>query len=170
MNERHRHRYEVNKTYVPQLEEAGLKFVGTDEDEARMEIVELDNHPYYVAVQFHPEYLSRPLKPSPPFMGLILASLGKLKGYLNKGLRLSPRQMNGSSSGMRRLHAFPSKLYTRNQQSKLSNKNLILISESEEDVTTVSTPQVNGNGLNGHAKGVNGINGISSSTEESDNK
>lgn len=102
VNERHRHRYEVNKEYVPQLEEAGLKFVGTDENEDRMEIVELDNHPYYVAVQFHPEYLSRPLKPSPPFMGLILASIGKLKGYLNKGLRLSPRQISDNSSGIRR--------------------------------------------------------------------
>lgn len=100
VNERHRHRYEVNIEYVAQLEEAGLKFVGTDEDEARMEIVELDNHPYYVAVQFHPEYLSRPLKPSPPFMGLILASVGKLKGYLSKGLRLSPRQISENSSGM----------------------------------------------------------------------
>lgn len=137
-----------------------MKFVGTDEDEARMEIVELDNHPYYVAVQFHPEYLSRPLKPSPPFMGLILASLGKLKGYLNKGLRLSPRQMNGSSSGM----AFF--LFSSIRIAKSSKKTLS-ISESEEDVTTIGPPQVNGNGLNGHA---NGVNGISSSTEESDNK
>lgn len=64
-----------------------------------MEIVELENHPYYVAVQFHPEYLSRPLKPSPPFVGLILASIGKLKSYLNKGCRLSPREMSDNSSG-----------------------------------------------------------------------
>lgn len=89
----------MNKEYVPQLEKAGLKFVGTDEEEARMEIVELEDHPYYVAVQFHPEYLSRPLKPSPPFVGLILASIGKLKSYLNKGCRLSPREMSDDSSG-----------------------------------------------------------------------
>lgn len=99
VDERHRHRYEINPDYVQRLEEAGLKFVGTDEENKRMEIVELDNHPYYVGVQYHPEYLSRPLKPSPPFMGLILASVGKLKGYLNKGCRLSPREMSDNSSG-----------------------------------------------------------------------
>lgn len=64
-----------------------------------MEIVELENHPYYVGVQYHPEYLSRPLKPSPPFLGLILASVGKLQNYLNKGCRLSPREMSDISSG-----------------------------------------------------------------------
>lgn len=99
VDERHRHRYEINPKYVPQLEEAGLKFVGTDEEVTRMEIVELEKHPYYVGVQYHPEYLSRPLKPSPPFMGLILASVGKLKSYLNKGCRLSPREMSDNSSG-----------------------------------------------------------------------
>lgn len=76
-----------------------MKFVGTDEEETRMEIVELDDHPYYVGVQYHPEYLSRPLKPSPPFMGLILVSVGKLKNYLNKGCRLSPREMSDNISG-----------------------------------------------------------------------
>lgn len=101
VDERHRHRYEINPKYVSQLEEAGLKFVGTDEEATRMEVVELENHPYYVGVQYHPEYLSRPLKPSPPFMGLILASLGngKLRSYLNKGCRLSPREMSDNSSG-----------------------------------------------------------------------
>lgn len=64
-----------------------------------MEIVELENHPYYVAVQFHPEYLSRPLKPAPAFLGLILASVGKLQSYLNHGCRLSPRQLSDESSG-----------------------------------------------------------------------
>lgn len=99
ISERHRHRYEVNPKYVAQLEEAGLKFVGTDEEQERMEIVELENHPYYVGVQYHPEYLSRPLKPSPPFLGLILASVDKLKSYLNKGCRLSPRELSDNSSG-----------------------------------------------------------------------
>lgn len=57
-----------------------------------MEILELDNHPYFVAVQFHPEYLSRPVSPSPPFMGLILAAKDRLKGYLARGCKLSPRE------------------------------------------------------------------------------
>lgn len=89
IEERHRHRYEVNPKYVEQLEAKGLKFVGHDTEKTRMEIVELQDHPYYVATQFHPEYLSRPLKPSPPFLGLILASVGKLDAYLKEGNKLS---------------------------------------------------------------------------------
>lgn len=58
-----------------------------DEKEVRMEIAELRDHPYYVAVQFHPEYLSRPLRPSPPFLGLILAAAGKLDAYIEKECR-----------------------------------------------------------------------------------
>ena len=66
-----------------------------------MEIIELYGHPYYVATQYHPEYLSRPLKPSPPFLGLILASVGKLESYLARGCKLSPRQMSTDhDSGM----------------------------------------------------------------------
>jgi hypothetical protein len=64
-----------------------------------MEIVELDDHPYFVATQYHPEYLSRPLKPSPPFFGLILASVGKLHSYLARGCRLTPRQLSDVDSG-----------------------------------------------------------------------
>jgi CTP synthase len=98
IEERHRHRYEVNPKYVEELEAKGLKFVGHDSEKQRMEIMELDKHPYYVAVQYHPEYLSRPLKPSAPFLGLILASIGKLQTYLNQGCRLSPRQLSDASS------------------------------------------------------------------------
>lgn len=95
--ERHRHRYEVNPEYVSQLEKRGMKFVGHDSEQTRMEIVELENHPYYVAVQFHPEYLSRPLKPSPPFLGLILASIGKLETYLQQGNKLTQMASESSS-------------------------------------------------------------------------
>ncbi|XP_014226169.2 CTP synthase-like [Trichogramma pretiosum] len=87
IEERHRHRYEVNPKYVSDLEAAGLKFVGRDVDNIRMEIIELENHDYFVATQFHPEYLSRPMAPSPPFLGLILASVKKLKSYLANGSR-----------------------------------------------------------------------------------
>lgn len=69
IEERHRHRYEVNPEYIERLEAAGLRFVGKDETKTRMEVAVVDNHPYYVTVQFHPEYLSRPLSPSPPFLG-----------------------------------------------------------------------------------------------------
>ena len=52
-------RYEVNPKYVPEFESHGMKFVGRDTENVRMEIMELDAHPYYVAVQYHPEYISR---------------------------------------------------------------------------------------------------------------
>ena len=74
IDERHRHRYEVNPDLVPLLEAAGLKFTGKDETGLRQECIELDNHPYFVAVQFHPEFQSRPMKPSPPFLGLLEAA------------------------------------------------------------------------------------------------
>nr|CAB3466148.1 unnamed protein product [Digitaria exilis] len=67
VDERHRHRYEVNPSFVPMLEKAGLHFVGCDKSGNRMEIVELQDHPFYVGVQFHPEFKSRPRRPSPPF-------------------------------------------------------------------------------------------------------
>ncbi|XP_028773368.1 CTP synthase isoform X2 [Neltuma alba] len=74
IDERHRHRYEVNPDMISQLENAGLSFVGKDETGKRMEIVELPSHPFFIGVQFHPEFKSRPGKPSPPFLGLIAAA------------------------------------------------------------------------------------------------
>jgi len=78
INERHRHRYEVNPTYIEKLDAAGMNFIGKDEKAERMEIIELKNHPFFVGVQFHPEYLSRVLRPSPPFLGFVAASAGVL--------------------------------------------------------------------------------------------
>jgi len=72
--ERHRHRYEVNPEYIEDLEDAGLTFSGRTNN--RMEILELDDHPYYFGTQFHPEFRSRPGRASPPFVGLIDAVLG----------------------------------------------------------------------------------------------
>ena len=77
VHERHRHRYEINPDLVDQIEAAGLKFVGKDDSGQRCEIFELDGHPYYVGVQYHPEFKSRPGRPSPPFLGLLLASSGQ---------------------------------------------------------------------------------------------
>jgi len=76
--ERHRHRYEVNPDFIEKLEAAGLSFVGKDEFGQRMEVVELKDHPWFVAVQFHPEYLSRVLNPSRPYLGFVAASAGVL--------------------------------------------------------------------------------------------
>ncbi|KAI9261542.1 class I glutamine amidotransferase-like protein [Phascolomyces articulosus] len=78
VDERHRHRYEVNPEHVSTFETAGLKFIGRDESGERMEIVELDDHPFFVGCQYHPEYLTRPLKPAPLFHGLISAAIGQL--------------------------------------------------------------------------------------------
>jgi len=134
IEERHRHRYEVNPKIVPKLNSAGLHFVGMGLDETspgnqtstatgrtllklacqqnyeglesfkkkvndlcekgtttntavRMEMVELKDHDYFVGVQYHPEYTSHPLAPSPPFRGLLLAASGQLQGYL-EGTRM----------------------------------------------------------------------------------
>lgn len=77
IEERHRHRYEINPNYVQRFNDAGLRFVAQDETGTRMEILELDDHPYFVCVQYHPEYLSKPLSPSPPFLGLLKQSINK---------------------------------------------------------------------------------------------
>jgi CTP synthase len=79
ISERHRHRYEVNPDYISKIEEKGLKFTGKDIEGIRMEIAELENHPYFVASQFHPELKSRPMKPAPLYVGLI-KSIVEMKG------------------------------------------------------------------------------------------
>ena len=75
ISERHRHRYEYNNAYRERLEKAGLKVSGTSPDGNLVEIVELENHPYFIAGQFHPELKSRPNRPAPLFVGLIKACL-----------------------------------------------------------------------------------------------
>ncbi|MEC8938451.1 MAG: CTP synthase (glutamine hydrolyzing) [Candidatus Thermoplasmatota archaeon] len=77
VDERHRHRYEVNPDLIEQIEAAGLKYVGKDETGQRCEIMELENHPYFVGTQYHPEFKSRPNRPSPPFLGLLKAAVGQ---------------------------------------------------------------------------------------------
>lgn len=78
INERHRHRYEVNPAYIEMLESKGMTFIGKDSTGVRMEIIELKDHPWFVGVQFHPEYLSRVLSPSRPYLGFLAASAGVL--------------------------------------------------------------------------------------------
>ncbi|KAF8632151.1 hypothetical protein AX17_004893 [Amanita inopinata Kibby_2008] len=75
--ERHRHRYEVNPSYVERLQESGFNFVGKDEKGERMQVLELKDHPFFVGLQSHPEFCTRPLNPSPAFLGFIAASAGK---------------------------------------------------------------------------------------------
>jgi len=98
--ERHRHRYEVNPDYIDRLKEGGLEFMGKDEKGERMQFFELRgtsplhvsvghrrareltsrllaDHPFFVGLQAHPEFCSRPLNPSPPFLGFIAAASGE---------------------------------------------------------------------------------------------
>jgi CTP synthase len=77
VEERHRHRYEVNNAYRDRLEKAGLVFSGTSPDNSLVEFVELprEEHPYYVSTQAHPELRSRPTRPHPLFAGLVGAAI-----------------------------------------------------------------------------------------------
>ena len=101
ISERHRHRYEVNPARIDELTAAGLHFVGKDETGQRMEVVELKEHPWFVGVQFHPEYLSRVLAPSSksctrladffvadrvvePYLGFVAASAGVLPEIMKR--------------------------------------------------------------------------------------
>lgn len=77
--ERHRHRFEYNNEYREELEKAGLKISGISPDGLLVEMVEIENHPYFIAGQFHPELKSRPNRPAPLFVGLISAAKNKIK-------------------------------------------------------------------------------------------
>ena len=128
IHERHRHRYEVNPSYIDLLSRpdekqhtqagadpdnnnnnnnnnkrgndggGGLNFIGKDEQGVRMEIVELRNHPWFVGVQFHPEYLSRVLKPSPPYLGFVAACCGLLDHITS---HIATTTSDGSKGGNR---------------------------------------------------------------------
>ena len=75
IHERHRHRFEYNNAYKEQLEKAGLLCSGVSPNGELVEIVELKNHPFFIASQFHPEFQSRPDRPAPLFVGLVKAAL-----------------------------------------------------------------------------------------------
>ena len=77
--ERHRHRYEFNNEFRKRIIEAGMKIAGTSPDEKLVEIVEVEDHPWYVAVQFHPELKSRPNRPHPLFKGFIKAAVDEFE-------------------------------------------------------------------------------------------
>jgi CTP synthase len=73
--ERHRHRFEVNPHYIDRLQEKGMKFTGRSPDLQKMEIAELDGHPFFIGSQFHPEFRSRPSRPAPLHYGLVKSAL-----------------------------------------------------------------------------------------------
>ena len=77
IHERHRHRYEVNLDLCDKFDEAGMFFTGMSPDNILPETLELNDHPWFIAVQFHPELKSRPFQPHPLFVSFINASLNQ---------------------------------------------------------------------------------------------
>jgi CTP synthase len=84
IDERHRHRFEFNNAYREEFEKAGMVFSGISPDGKLMEISELKDHPYMIASQFHPEFLSRPNHPHPLFVGLVKAAAERAHGKKGK--------------------------------------------------------------------------------------
>jgi CTP synthase len=80
VEERHRHRYEVNNNYVQQLCDAGMKIAGWSADRSLVEMIELPDHPWFVACQFHPEFTSRPRGGHPLFTSYIEAAIAHREG------------------------------------------------------------------------------------------
>ncbi len=75
ISERHRHRFEVNNEFREKLENSGLVFSGTSPDNTLVEVIEINDHPWFIGVQFHPEFQSRPLTPHPLFVEFVRASM-----------------------------------------------------------------------------------------------
>jgi len=135
-SERHRHRYEVSPDYAKQLKDAGMNFIATSEDGTRMEAFELPDHPYFVGVQYHPEYLTRPLLPSPPYLGLILACIKQLDKYLALPLERR-KQWGGENTSFYKL--FSCNHNQCNSCTPTSDESDIL-STSDVDTVLVNSP------------------------------
>ena len=80
ISERHRHRFEFNNDYTERFEKGGMALSGKNPDRNLVEIVEIADHPFFIGVQFHPEFKSRPLRPHPVFDGFIAAALQRSRG------------------------------------------------------------------------------------------
>jgi CTP synthase len=89
ISERHRHRWEVNNEYRERLERGGLVVSGTTPDGSLVEIVEISEHPYFIACQFHPELKSRPQRPHPLFFGLVRAAKAQKTSHSSSAHRAS---------------------------------------------------------------------------------
>jgi CTP synthase len=86
ISERHRHRYEFNQAYAARLEAAGLRLSGRTPDGKFVEVAEIPDHPFFVAVQYHPEFKSRPLAPHPLFAAFVKASRERREGRVAAAL------------------------------------------------------------------------------------
>jgi len=81
ISERHRHRYEFNNDYRERYEGSGMSLSGLNPERDLVEIVEIPAHPFFIGVQFHPEFKSAPLAPHPIFRGFVAAALGHARGH-----------------------------------------------------------------------------------------
>ncbi len=99
ISERHRHRFEVNNSYRDALTKGGMELSGLSPDEKLVEVVELPEHPYYVACQFHPEFKSKPLAPHPLFSRFIKAALVYQAKQQDNGKKPVRRASTGTSEG-----------------------------------------------------------------------
>jgi CTP synthase len=93
VRERHRHRFEFNNAYREQFEENGMKVAGVNPERDLVEIVELPDHPFFVGVQFHPEFKSRPLQPHPIFRGFVAAAVQRARGGGRSTSVVAPRAL-----------------------------------------------------------------------------
>lgn len=97
VEERHRHRYEVNPEYIDELEKGGLAITSLDDQGVRVETIEIKDHPFFVGLQAHPELTSKVLSPSPPFLGFVAASAGCLDQITEEINHKKDGLVNGTS-------------------------------------------------------------------------
>jgi CTP synthase len=96
--ERHRHRYEVNNHLRKRLEHAGLVCSGTSPDDRLVEVIELPDHPFFVASQYHPEFKSRPLRPQPLFRDFVGAAVERAGRRTTAAPEVEPSVQHASSN------------------------------------------------------------------------
>ena len=98
VSERHRHRYEFNNNYRQQFNANGMDVSGTSPDNSLVEIVEIENHPWFLAVQFHPEFKSQPTNAHPLFAAFIAASIEQKKRRASDSMRSVETASNAGSA------------------------------------------------------------------------
>ena len=90
IRERHRHRFEFNQNYLKRFEEKGMRYTAFSDNGRRAEILELEGHPFYMATQYHPEYISRPERPEPIYVAYVEACLKRARPASKEPVRLRP--------------------------------------------------------------------------------
>ncbi len=90
IRERHRHRYELNQKYLKKFEEKGMKYTAFSDNGRRAEILELEGHPFYMATQYHPEYISRPERPEPIYVAFVEACVKRARSASREPEKIRP--------------------------------------------------------------------------------